>query len=383
MIESLGGQLTAVVLKVASRCNLNCDYCYVYNHEDQSWRDRPRFISDEVYDATLRAINDYCAERDPHSMFITFHGGEPTLIGPRRFDELASRARDVLGDHLAALVVQTNGTLLTDRWMDVLLAHDVGIGVSLDGPPAIHDSARVTHAGRGSYAAVARGISVVQSRGYSPTVLCVVNPHHDGVSVYRHFRELGIKRMDFLLPDCSHDTKLRWYGGLGPTPVADYLIPIFDEWVSQDDPEVVVRLFWGLLRTMLGGEGETDQFGGSAMSYVVVETDGAIEALDALRVCEEGIAASGLNVLTHGFDDLDQGDSQLLHEAVHRGFALCDACVACPEVALCGGGYLPHRYSRRNGFDNTSVWCRDILRLIAHVREWVADHSAPGELVGA
>ena len=37
-----------VVLKLASPCNLNCSYCYVYNHEDQSWRNRPTFIAPET-----------------------------------------------------------------------------------------------------------------------------------------------------------------------------------------------------------------------------------------------------------------------------------------------------------------------------------------------
>ncbi|MEU9838708.1 hypothetical protein AB0C69_05725, partial [Actinomadura sp. NPDC048032] len=30
------------ILKIHSRCNLACDYCYVYEMGDQSWRDQPR-----------------------------------------------------------------------------------------------------------------------------------------------------------------------------------------------------------------------------------------------------------------------------------------------------------------------------------------------------
>lgn len=29
------------VLKLHSRCNLACDYCYVYQMADQTWRSRP------------------------------------------------------------------------------------------------------------------------------------------------------------------------------------------------------------------------------------------------------------------------------------------------------------------------------------------------------
>src|ERR671939_380935 len=45
--------------KVASRCNLDCDYCYMYHHADQSWRDRPRFMSDETVTAFARNLADY------------------------------------------------------------------------------------------------------------------------------------------------------------------------------------------------------------------------------------------------------------------------------------------------------------------------------------
>ena len=38
-------KLTSFLVKVASRCNLDCDYCYVYHHADQSWRAMPEVLS--------------------------------------------------------------------------------------------------------------------------------------------------------------------------------------------------------------------------------------------------------------------------------------------------------------------------------------------------
>jgi len=177
--------------------------------------------------------------------------------------------------------------------------------------------------------------------------------------------------MDFLLPDVSHDNKERMYGGLGPTPVADYLLPVLDAWLNEDNSEVSVRIFKGLFRRLLGGHGLTDDFGNTGSSYLIVETDGSIEANDALRVCEDGIARSGLNVLRHGFDDLAMG-RPLVYKAVNGGFSLPNGCLGCPERHVCGGGYLPHRFSKRNGFDNPSVWCADILRLMKHMRQHLA-----------
>ena len=191
--------------------------------------------------------------------------------------------------------------------------------------------------------------------------------------------------MDFLLPDTSHDNKARHYGHLAPLPVARYLIPIFDEWFSEDDPSVRIRIFEDLLKLLMGGSPDSDAFGSAAMSYVVIETDGSIEALDALRVCEANIACSGLNVRYHGFDDLARG-CPLAYRALTEGFPPCASCRECPEHDICGGGYLPHRYARANGFDNPSVWCADVLALLTHIRarlaEAAARRTAPAALCG-
>ena len=94
--------------------------------------------------------------------------------------------------------------------------------------------------------------------------------------------------MAFLLPDITHDSKPLRYGGLGRTPVADYLIPIFDRWFEEDNPNVVIRLFWDIIKRMLGGKTSTDTFGNHAQLYVVIESDGAIQPVDTLRVCRGG-----------------------------------------------------------------------------------------------
>src|SRR5262249_14953106 len=155
---------------------------------------------------------------------------------------------------------------------------------SLDGSAEVHDAVRVDHAGRGSYAATVRGLQLLQEAGLSPNVLCVVNPGSDGLGVYQHLRSLNIQTLDFLLPDVSHDNKERIYGQYGATPVSDYLIPIFDVWFAEDDPDIKIRLFWGMIRAILGGLGKTDQFGNPRVGYLIVETDGSIEPLDVLRV---------------------------------------------------------------------------------------------------
>lgn len=364
----MGAPLDSLIVKLAAPCNLDCTYCYVYNHEDHAWRDRPKHMPDDVFDAMLERTREYCTAHGSRMSFV-FHGGEPTLVGAKRFDELVVRARRVLGDRLDKVAMQTNGTLLDDEWATTLKQHHVSVGVSIDGPAEIHDRARVDHAGRGSHADVVAGIRLLQRHQVSYGVICVIDPTADGAQTYRYLRSLDIRHIHFLLPHVSHDNKERFYGDVGArTPIGDFLVAAFDEWLEEDDPNVQVLAFWGLLRTMMGGPGWKDDFGNPLTPYLIVETDGAIEALDSLKVCDHGINhGGGLNVLRDGFEDLRRG-SGLLHKAVHEGFALCAQCRECPEAKVCGGGYLPARYSRENGFDNPTVWCEDIYGLLQHIR---------------
>lgn len=359
--------ISQLVIKIAERCNLRCSYCYLYQHGDTTFRDRPKFLPEATFEQLLARINEYLDGLPGAQMTLIFHGGEPTLVGAHRAARLAERAHDVLGERLGGIAMQTNGTLLDDGWLEVIRAQGIQVGVSLDGPANVHDANRVDFRGRGSHAAAVRGLALLRSGGLSPSLLCVVNPLADGAGVYRHFRDLGVERFDFLLPDVTHDTRDSFFPGLPQLSVGRYLADVFDAWFTEDDDRVKVRLLWGFLAAILGGAHETDQFGNGLSAYVVVETDGSLQPNDVLRICRDGMTASPVNVFTHSFDEL-VGSDPLLKQLYETGVPLCEACRTCPEVEVCGGGYAPHRYSRENGFDNPSVWCADILFLIGHIR---------------
>ncbi|MEU4156496.1 FxsB family cyclophane-forming radical SAM/SPASM peptide maturase [Actinoplanes sp. NPDC026670] len=360
-----------VVLKVHQRCNLACDYCYVYELADRSWRDRPAVMPDDVWQATLAALGRHARRHGLDRLRVILHGGEPLLLGPRRLGEMAAQLRAALPDGCRADIgVQSNGTQLSDTMVATLARHGIRAGISLDGVPADHDRHRVTHNGRGTSAAVAAGLRRLQAAPSAYAgVLCTVSPDTDPVATYAYLREFEPPLIDFLLPHANWTTPPAQRGH------GDWLVAAFDAWYGDTAPPRV-RLFDDLLDMLFGGAGHSEQAGLSPIALAVIETDGAIELVDSLKSAYDGAARTGLDIRTDELDDLltDPG-----YAARQLGTdALAPACRACPVQQICGGGHYVHRYRAGAGFRNPSVYCADMLQLIGHIHTRVtADLQRP------
>ena len=285
------------------------------------------------------------------------------------FTRWCAKARRVFRDVAdLTLSIQTNGTRIDSSWAQAFAHHRVQVGVSLDGLQVDHDRNRVDHQGRGSYEMVLRGIEELKQADVPWSILSVIQPEADDpLLIHRHFVELAPTSINYLWPDHTHDTINLARQRLRPTPVADYLIPLIDEWLTAglDDPHIPE--FWNMTRLILGGRSLRENYGNDASLYAFVETDGEIEGLDVLRVCGDSMTRTGLNVMSSDFGWLATSNS-LAADVILRGLPLPTACRTCPESLTCAGGYVPHRYSRETGFNNPSVWCADILKLFAHLR---------------
>src|SRR5882672_10478728 len=75
-----------VLLKIHSRCNLACDYCYVYRHADQTWRQRPRVMAKRTIDQAAARIAEHAIHHGLSSVIVVLHGGEPLLAGAHTID---------------------------------------------------------------------------------------------------------------------------------------------------------------------------------------------------------------------------------------------------------------------------------------------------------
>jgi uncharacterized protein len=356
------------VLKVHQRCNLACDYCYVYEMSDQSWRDRAMVMPDHVVEAAAHRIGEHAREHGLDRVNLILHGGEPLLAGRERLRSTVRTIRAGLPEGCASTVgLQTNGTLLDEAVLDDFRELGVSVGVSLDGPPAENDRHRRYANGRGSSAEVDRALALLSRPGYRDTyagLLCTIDPQTDPVACYEALLAYRPPAIDFLLPHANWETP-PYASGPSPTPYADWLIAVFDRWYRTTPQPTRIRLFESLIHLALGGRSRSEQVGLSPVALAVIETDGAIEQVDSLKSAYDGACSTGFSVLT------DALDAALGHPGVVARqigiHALAGACRSCPVRTACGGGHYAHRYRQANGFLNPSVYCGDLLRLVRHV----------------
>src|SRR5580692_6010166 len=147
------------IVKIHSRCDLACDYCYMYEMADQSWRDRPRRMSMEIARRTAMRIGEHASSHQIPCLALILHGGEPLLAGRELITEFVCSTHAAVGSGVQVDVrVQTNGVGLNDSYLRLFNDLDVHVGVSLDGGAESHDRHRRFASGRGSYAAVAAGL---------------------------------------------------------------------------------------------------------------------------------------------------------------------------------------------------------------------------------
>lgn len=359
------------ILKVHSRCNLACTYCYVYRSPDQSWKAQPVRMSLATVTRVAERIADHATTHSQSRVSVVLHGGEPLLAGPEFLAFVAEALRARLPDAVELdLAVHTNATMLDEPILEMLDRYQIRVGASLDGVPAVNDARRLDVNGRGTHRAAAEGLrrlTSVRYRHLFAGLLCVVDTAGDPAATYEHLLEHEPPVIDFLLPHAnwSNPPARPALPGGSMVPYGDWLIAAFDRWYGAPKPETSIRLFDDIMRGMVGRPSRGESVGLSPAAHVVVEADGSIEHLDVLKSAYPGASRTGLHVTTDSFDAV-LTDPRTVARQIGVA-ALADTCRRCEIHEVCGGGYYPHRYRAGSGFRHPSVYCDDLQALIWHI----------------
>ena len=358
--------ISQLLVKVATRCNIDCSYCYWFR--DAAVYDKPKLMSTDVLQQLLRRIEEHVTRYALVDFPIVLHGGEPLLWGVENFSRFAEACKAIssrTGCEIP-IAVTTNGVLIDDEWLNCFEAHDISVAISLDGPAHVHDIHRRTFQGTGTHAAVERAARMLVARDIGVTALAVCNPAFPPQGYVDFFADCGIASYDIMIPDATVDET--------PPSIASFYNGLFGLWMeaNRSRPAVNIRTVTDMIASLLGNNSPTEGVGHKPVELCTVMTDGSVEAHDVLRIAGNGVTQTTFNIFEHTIDDVR--NEPRWKAARDASINLCEKCRQCKFMNACGGGYLPHRFSKTNGYDNPSVYCDDLFAMFETMQSVLESH---------
>lgn len=360
----------AFLIKISSRCNLNCSYCYVYKHVDQSWLNQPKLISNETVLMISNRISQYVINNNLNDILIVFHGGEPLLVGHERIIEIKKQIENTIPKNVnVSFSMQTNAVLLNEKCLENFSKEEIGISVSLDGTKEINDISRVDHLGNSSFDKVYDGLNKLKEyKNIFTGIISVINPSSNPEELFIFFEQFDPPQIDFLLPDANYLTQ-PLYRDKNPNIYVNWLINAFNIWFEKFS-YLKVRTFDTILGSIVGIPSGTDAFGFGDISIIVIETDGSYQDLDVLKITSDGRPDLNMSVFNSSIEQVLELEKINEHRKLLTKAGLSSVCQNCEVVDICAGGSVPHRFSNE-GFINPSIYCQEMFNLISFAKNLI------------
>ncbi|MFP4661993.1 MAG: anaerobic sulfatase maturase [Halanaerobiales bacterium] len=328
-------------------CNLNCEYCYYLDKTEY-------YQGNSGFQMTEELLEEYIAqyiEAQP-GPYVNFgwQGGEPTLRGLDFFRKAVEIQQKYLpAEWQCQNSLQTNATLLDDEWCQFFSDNNFLIGVSLDGPAALHDHYRKNKKGEATYQDVISGIELMKKYNVDFNILCVINDINSDhpVEVYNHFKEIGTNYIQLIpIVEVMNDKGNVSTRSVEPGKYGRFLISVFDQWVRNDLGEVYIQIFEEAVTAWSGYRPNLCVFSETCGNAEVMEHNGDIYSCDHFVFPEYKLG-----------NLLDQPLLEMIQSAKQKKFGqdkldtLADKCRHCEVNFICHGGCPKNRIVPINNDD--------------------------------
>jgi uncharacterized protein len=327
-------------------------------------------MADDVLRAYLGQLLE--AHEGPE-VTIAWQGGEPTLMGVDFFRRAVAIAEEMKRPGVTLEhTIQTNGTLLDDEWAALFAEHRFLVGLSIDGPRALHDAYRVDKKGRPTFDRVMEGHEVLRRHDVAVNVLCTVHSANEAhpLDVYRFFRDdLGARYLQ-LIAIVERDNDTGFQEGdtvtdrsVSPEGWGRFLTTMFDEWVRHDVGEVFVINFDVALAKWLGLPGGLCIFEETCGNAVALEHNGDVYSCD--HFVEPGYLLGNV-MQTHLVELVAKPEQRRFGDA--KRTTLPRYCRECPVRFACNGECPKNRFTLTpDGEPGLNYLCAGYRSFFTHI----------------
>jgi uncharacterized protein len=360
-------------------CNLDCKYCFYLEKESLYPNVAKWAMAEDVLESYIR---QYIEAHDTPVVNFAWQGGEPTLLGVDYFCNLVKIQKRYANGKQIQNAFQTNGVLLNDAWAELFKENGFLIGLSIDGPRALHDTYRVDKGGQPTFDKVMRGMEVLKRHSIDFNTLTTVHRGNadEPLEVYRFLRDNGsgfIQFIPIVERIANHATtdglQLISANFLGVSRVAPwsvdprqfgrFLCAIFDEWVRRDVGRVFVQLFDVSLEMWAGQEASLCVFRRQCGAALAIEHCGDVYSCDHFVYPENRLG----NIMDSPLETLVNSDQQQnFGEA--KETTLPKYCRECDVRFACNGECPKHRFlTTPDGESGLNYLCAGYKTFFRHI----------------
>lgn len=331
--------LSVLIKPSSSNCNLRCNYCFYHSLSMQREVKAYNMMDIDTLETIIKKALDYAEG----SCTFAFQGGEPTLSALDFYKHLVKLEEKYnTGKVKINNVLQTNGTLIDEKWAEFLHDNNFLVGISLDGPKEIHDLNRVDVNNSGTYNEVMKTIDLFNKYKVEYNILSVVSSisARHGRKIYNFFKKNGFKYIQFIpcLDPLDEKPGFRKYS-LKPEAYGKFLVEVFNCWYEDviKGEFVSIRYFDNILSMIMGYAPEACGMSGTCSCEYIIESNAGVYPCDFYVIDQWKMG----NLKEMDFYELSK--SQVAKKFIEVSKHVDNECIQCKWLNLCRGGCRRYR----------------------------------------
>jgi uncharacterized protein len=336
-VSASSAPFDVMVKPIGAQCNLRCDYCFYLDKAGLYPKKRAADyrMSDETLEILIRSQIQSRALGQREVQFA-WQGGEPTLMGLPFFRKVVALQRKYALSGVSIVnAFQTNGVLVTDEFARFFRDHQFLVGVSIDGPEALHDRFRRSTSGLGTFKAVMGGIECLNRHQVEYNLMTVVQIDNGQYpeDVYRFLIGLGSPFIQFIPivePDPLSTVSSRSIGG---EQWGQFLNRVFHQWRRGDIGRVYIQHFDMTLGLTLGRPASLCVHAPQCGRGLALEHNGDLFSCDHFVDREHFLG----NISTKSLAAMVDSPFQRAF-GQNKSTTLPEACRNCQFLSFCHGG---------------------------------------------
>ncbi|MDF3127997.1 anaerobic sulfatase maturase [Kiritimatiellaeota bacterium B1221] len=366
-------------------CNLNCTYCF-YLEKEKLFGETEQFrMADDVLE---NYIQQYIEQQSVPEVSFAWQGGEPTLLGVDYFRKIIELQKKHANGKKITNAIQTNGTLLNDKWGEFLAENDFLVGLSIDGPPDLHDAYRVDKRDKPSSHLVIRGLNILKKHKVEFNTLTVVSRKNSQkpAEVYRYLKEIGSGYIQFIpLVERDADSVAKNLGldlsqppelqkvernrlvtewSLVPEDYGQFLVDIYNHWVRHDVGKTFVQFFDVALGNWMGMSGALCVFSPTCGTAMALEHNGDLYSCDHYVYPKYKLG----NIMNQSIKSMVESKEQRQF-GQDKLSKLPKYCRDCSVRFACHGECPKHRFMKTpDGDPGLNYLCPGYKRIFNHMK---------------